>query len=52
MPEERNRMMVDAISDKLYTPSSDAVDNLIEENISIEKIKNVGNIMIDTLIRN
>ena len=39
-------------SDKLYTPSSDAVDNLIEENISIEKIKNVGNIMIDTLIRN
>ena len=52
MPEERNRMMVDTISDKLYTPSSDAVDNLIEENISIEKIKNVGNIMIDTLIRN
>ena len=52
MPEERNRMMVDTISDKLYTPSSDAVANLIEENISIEKIKNVGNIMIDTLIRN
>ena len=52
MPEERNRMMVDTISDKLYTPSSDAVDNLIEENISIEKIKNVGNIMIDTLLRN
>ena len=39
MPEERNRMMVDTISDKLYTPSSDAVDNLIEENISIEKLK-------------
>ena len=52
MPEERNRMMIDTISDKLYTPSSDAVDNLIEENISIEKIKNVGNIMIDTLLRN
>ena len=45
-------MMVDTISDKLFTPSSDAVDNLIKENISIEKIKNVGNIMIDTLIRN
>ena len=52
MPEERNRMMVDTISDKLYTPSNDAFDNLITENISIEKIKNVGNIMIDTLIKN
>tara|TARA_B100000900_G_scaffold133711_1_gene113216 strand:- start:4854 stop:5945 length:1092 start_codon:yes stop_codon:yes gene_type:complete len=52
MPEERNRMIVDTISDKLYTPSRDAVDNLIAENISIEKIKNVGNIMIDSLVRN
>ena len=52
MPEERNRMMVDTISDKLYTPSNDAVENLTAENIPIKKIKNVGNIMIDTLIRN
>ena len=52
MPEERNRMMVDAISDKLYTPSSDAVQNLLGENVPIEKIKNVGNIMIDTLVKN
>ena len=51
MPEERNRMMVDAICDKLYTPSSDAVQNLLGENVAIEKIKNVGNIMIDTLIK-
>ena len=52
MPEERNRMMVDAICDKLYTPSSDAVQNLISENVANEKIKNVGNIMIDTLVKN
>ena len=52
MPEERNRMMVDAICDKLYTPSSDAVQNLLSENVAIEKIKNVGNIMIDTLVKN
>ena len=51
-PEERNRIMVDAISDKLYTPSSDAVKNLLNENISEEKIENVGNIMIDTLVKN
>ena len=52
MPEERNRMMVDTICDKLYTPSSDAVDNLLSENISKKRIKNVGNIMIDTLVKN
>jgi UDP-N-acetylglucosamine 2-epimerase (non-hydrolysing) len=49
MPEERNRLTVDTISDYLFTPSDDAVQNLIEENISKEKIFNVGNIMIDTL---
>ena len=52
MPEERNRIMVDSICDKLFTPSNDAVDNLLKENISMEKIFNVGNIMIDTLIDN
>jgi len=52
MPEERNRLAVDTISDYLFTPSDDAVQNLIEENISKEKIFNVGNIMIDTLKAN
>ena len=51
-PEERNRVMVDAICDKLFTPSKDAVKNLINENIHSEKINNVGNIMIDTLVKN
>ena len=44
--------MVDAICDKLYTPSHDAVENLLSENINKEKINNVGNIMIDTLTKN
>ncbi len=51
-PEERNRIMVDSICDKLFTPSDDAVENLLNENINIKKIKNVGNIMIDTLAKN
>ena len=51
-PEERNRVMVDAVCDKLYTPSHDAVENLLSENIKKEKINNVGNIMIDTLTKN
>ena len=52
MPEERNRIMVDSICDKLFTPSIDAVSNLLNENISKDKIFNVGNIMIDTLLDN
>jgi UDP-N-acetylglucosamine 2-epimerase len=43
--------MVDSICDKLFTPSKDAVDNLINENIISDKISNVGNIMIDTLLK-
>jgi len=52
MPEERNRIVVDSISDYLFAPSDDAVDNLIDENIDPEKIFSVGNIMIDTLKKN
>ena len=32
-------MMVDAICDKLYTPSNDAVENLLNENINKKKLK-------------
>ena len=52
MPEERNRIIVDSISDLLFAPSDDAVQNLIDENIDNEKIFSVGNIMIDTLKNN
>ena len=52
MPEERNRIMVDSISDYLFAPSDDAVDNLNSENLSAKYIGNVGNIMIDTLEKN
>ena len=52
MPEERNRIMVDSISDYLFAPSDDAVDNLKSENLSAKYIENVGNIMIDTLKKN
>ncbi len=52
MPEERNRIVVDSISDYLFAPSDDAVENLIDENIDSKKIFSVGNIMIDTLKKN
>jgi UDP-N-acetylglucosamine 2-epimerase (non-hydrolysing) len=50
MPEEINRVITDSLADLLLTPSEDADANLIREGISKEKIKCVGNIMIDTLI--
>ena len=49
MPEEINRRVTDVVSDYLWTPSSDADENLQKEGISKEKITRVGNIMIDSL---
>ncbi|MPZ93181.1 MAG: UDP-N-acetylglucosamine 2-epimerase (non-hydrolyzing) [Actinobacteria bacterium] len=49
MPEETNRVVTDVISDLLFAPSRDAVDNLLREGISEEKIHLVGNVMIDSL---
>lgn len=50
MPEEINRLMTDAIADVLWTPSPDADDNLRAEGVSVEKIHQVGNIMIDSYV--
>jgi len=52
MPEEINRLVTDALADLLLTPSEDANENLILEGISKDKIKFVGNIMIDSLLEN
>jgi UDP-N-acetylglucosamine 2-epimerase (non-hydrolysing) len=52
MPEEINRLVTDALADLLLTPSKDADKNLLHEGVSKEKIKLVGNIMIDTLLTN
>ena len=50
MPEEINRIVTDAISDHLWTPSADSDENLIREGVAPEKIVRVGNIMIDSLV--
>jgi UDP-N-acetylglucosamine 2-epimerase (non-hydrolysing) len=52
MPEEINRLVTDSIADLLLTPSEDANENLRREGVADEKIKLVGNIMIDALIAN
>jgi UDP-N-acetylglucosamine 2-epimerase (non-hydrolysing) len=52
MPEELNRRLTDAISDYLFTTSGDANENLGREGISKDKVFFVGNVMIDTLLKN
>jgi UDP-N-acetylglucosamine 2-epimerase (non-hydrolysing) len=49
MPEEINRILTDAISDLLFTTSQDADANLKDEGVPGEKIRFVGNVMIDSL---
>jgi len=51
MPEEINRILTDAISDYLLTPSIDGDENLLQEGVPKEKIFFVGNIMIDSLVQ-
>ena len=49
MPEEINRLVTDRLSDLLLTTDEFADRNLRQEGVCEEKIRRVGNIMIDTL---
>lgn len=51
MPEEINRMVTDRLATLLLTPSRDADENLLAEGVPVERIHFVGNVMIDTLLR-
>jgi UDP-N-acetylglucosamine 2-epimerase (non-hydrolysing) len=50
MPEELNRVLVDALSEHLFVHSPEAVDNLVREGIPPARIHDVGNTMVDTLV--
>jgi len=49
MPEEINRLVTDRLSDLLLTPDELSSENLRREGVPEERIRFVGNIMIDTL---
>jgi UDP-N-acetylglucosamine 2-epimerase (non-hydrolysing) len=51
MPEEHNRVIADHLAELLLTPSRDADENLAAEGIPAERIRFVGNVMIDSLRR-
>jgi UDP-N-acetylglucosamine 2-epimerase (non-hydrolysing) len=50
MPEEHNRRLTDHLASLLLTPSADADANLEREGISGDRVRFVGNTMIDTLL--
>lgn len=52
MPEEINRLVTDRLSDLLLTPDELSSENLRKEGVAEQKIRFVGNIMIDTLEAN
>jgi len=52
MPEEINRIVTDSISDLLFTTEESGNENLRREGVSSEKIRFVGNVMIDSLAQN
>lgn len=51
MPEEVNRIVTDVLSDLLFTTSAEAETNLVREGIDPKKIRFVGNVMIDSLLK-
>jgi UDP-N-acetylglucosamine 2-epimerase (non-hydrolysing) len=51
MPEEINRLLTDAIADLLLVSEPSGVTNLTREGVEDCKIKFVGNVMIDSLVR-
>lgn len=52
MPEEINRLVTDSITDRFFTTSQTANENLRKEGIRDDQIHFVGNTMIDSLLGN
>lgn len=52
MPEETNRILVDHISDFLFSPTKEAAKNAEKEWIDSHKIKIVWNTVVDAIVQN
>lgn len=50
MPEEVNRVLTDRLAHLLLTPSRDGNANLAAEGIPADRVRLVGNVMVDTLL--
>lgn len=52
MPEERNRIVVDHLSDHLFAPDEIAQENLLREGIEADRIAMAGSTGVDACLRN
>jgi UDP-N-acetylglucosamine 2-epimerase (non-hydrolysing) len=52
MPEEKNRILCDSISDHLFAPTELQKKILLGEGIPLEKIHVVGNTVVDAVLQN
>ncbi len=50
MPEEANRLLIDVLADLYFVTEPSGEANLLKAGVSSEKIKYVGNTMIDALV--
>jgi UDP-GlcNAc3NAcA epimerase len=50
MPEEINRILTDRLSTVLFTPTADADANLLREGAPAERIRRVGDVMLDAVL--
>jgi UDP-N-acetylglucosamine 2-epimerase (non-hydrolysing) len=50
MPEEVNRIVADEFSELLFVHSDEAIENLAREGIGQDRVRFVGNTMIDSLV--
>lgn len=50
MPEELNRLVTDALADLLLVSEPAGLENLAREGIPAERVRYVGNVMIDSLV--
>lgn len=51
MPEEVNRLVTDQLSALLLTPTREAGDNLVREGVDERRVRFVGNIMAESVLR-
>ena len=51
MPEEINRILTDHLADLLFTTEPSGNTHLGQEGIPVAKVRYVGNVMIDSLVR-
>jgi UDP-N-acetylglucosamine 2-epimerase (non-hydrolysing) len=52
MPEEINRLLTDQVADLLYTTEPSGRENLLREGVAQDRIRFVGNVMIDNVLAN